>query len=145
MGKGGGRGTLTCPPTFVSTEKREREKRLAYPLYRVPVMEVAAGEYGEDKVKQLMSAVADGHCEPFQEEFERQHSSGATTPSDHSSCVGEDDGDDSCAEKKALVTSVNSCCNGDPSNEMLKNGMCLGSEVRRLILWIPSALSSTGI
>jgi hypothetical protein len=46
------------------------------------VMEVAAGEYGEDKVRQLKSAVADGHCEPFQEEFGRQHSSGSVTPSD---------------------------------------------------------------
>ena len=95
-------------------------------------MEVAAGEYGEDKVRQLMSAVTDGRCEPFQQEFERKASSGATTPSDRSSCMGEDDGDDSCADKKALcATNVNGCCNGDHSSETLKNGTCLGSEVRQ--------------
>lgn len=91
-------------------------------------MEVAAGEYGDDKVKQLKSAVQDGYCEPFQEEFERKNlPSGSSTPSDHSSCLGDDDGDISV--EKEMMSHENGCCNGDVAKESLKNGNCLGSEV----------------
>lgn len=113
------------------------EKKILYRSNFVAVMEVATGEYGEDKVKKLMSAVSDGQLEPFQEKFEQQKSisSGASTPSDHSSCMEEDDGDDTC-EVKDLISNENGCCNGDLQKETLKNGSTLGSEVKFIIITV---------
>ncbi|GFR78518.1 ATP-binding cassette sub-family G member 1 [Elysia marginata] len=45
-------------------------------------MEVAAGEMGDEKVRQLITALNDGKCDPFQEKFEQKRlSTRSNTPS----------------------------------------------------------------
>ena len=77
----------------------------------VPVMEVAAGEYGESNIRRLIGAVIDGKCEPFQEEFQHRQSSSLTSPADQSSTAA-DDGDGPSANRKETCFVVDEECNG---------------------------------
>lgn len=69
---------------------------LICPNYHNPadyVMEVAAGEYGEEHVRKLNNALAAGCCDPFQAEFERKMSKSnrSKSPSVKSVHSSEDD------------------------------------------------------
>ncbi|BFZ14373.1 hypothetical protein BsWGS_17412 [Bradybaena similaris] len=64
------------------------DQGMVCPNYHNPadyVMEVAAGEYGEDKVRLLIDSLNSGMCDPFQEKFPSKNTaSRSQTPSVHS-------------------------------------------------------------
>ncbi|CAG5117563.1 unnamed protein product [Candidula unifasciata] len=62
---------------------------LKCPNYHNPadyVIEVAAGDYGYDKIQHLIQALNNGQCEPFQEEFNSQYPSMGSHSDPQPSC-----------------------------------------------------------